>query len=96
MSDDGKIKPIRKGIKIVDPNKLPKPDKQIISHLMFMLQEASEGRLRELAYVGITQDNTIYSTFLGDMSAPHEMQAELYHLCQHYHEYAFMGFDDEE
>lgn len=93
MSDDGKVKPIRSGVKIDEglENFKKKPIPVLIERLKFLLALAESGELQEFAYAGITGENEIYSEFLGDISAPHEMQAELVHLERLYYEMVFLG-----
>lgn len=88
MSDDGKIKPIRAGIKV---DSELKPDPDIVAAANFLLEEAVAGRLREFAYAGIAVDGSIYSDFVGDDATPHQMQAELYHLTQYFYMQTFLS-----
>lgn len=100
MSDDNNVKPIRKGIMINEKIELKpiKPIQDIIDHLKTL---ADSGELREFTYIGITNNNDIYSDCLGDTPAwPHVMFAQLNHITQVYYDTVFLptwlGTEDEE
>lgn len=90
MGDD-KVKPIRSGIKIEDPENDRKVYPAIVERLEFLLELAKKGELREFSYVGITCDEDVYSEFLGDVSYPRTMFAELVNLERIYYDLIFLG-----
>lgn len=90
MSDD-KVKPIRKGIKIDNEPVKKQPIPSIQEKLQFLLELADSGDLRELTFIGITDENEIYSEYVGVMPEwPHNMYAELNHMTDMYYSTVFL------
>lgn len=91
--DNNNVKPIRKGLKIeldkVKQEEKLEPIKPIIEKLEDLIELAKSGDLRELCYVGIADDLTIYSGIVGICYDPHHMWSQLNHQATMYYDKVF-------
>jgi hypothetical protein len=104
--DKNKVRPIRKGISISteEVEEKAEPDLRMVKAIEDMLEKAKTGDLKEFVFIGLTDDNLIYSGFLGVAFDPHAMYAQIMHTATLYYDNVFyprtegssrMGFGDD-
>lgn len=89
---DPKVRAIRKDIKIVDEEAKPEPIPQLVSLLEVLLEDAKSGRMRELCFVSINEDETCKRGVQGEPYNFTLMQCSLDVLRTDYFEMATYPF----